>query len=163
MIVSLPLEWKKYSWIFLGIGLFLVLLFSVVFSESESEKYKQISQKLCNGNAINPDEVQFLMQFLAQSENIEITDLETLQDFLCGNKDYFFPNKEQLAKIFGNSGYFHNEVKVIIKKEAKKFMKKLGTQNPDIGYHLKSRRIILKNPITKRTVETDLLIDWYIP
>ncbi len=43
----------------------------------------------------------------------------------------------------------------------KKSLKKLGSRNPDIGI-TRDGRIVLKNLLTGKTMETNLLIQWYL-
>lgn len=85
------------------------------------------------------------------------------------SKDYTFPkSKNDIKETYGvNHRTFHKEVKPEILKDVgkdnalNKALQKLGSKNPDIGV-TSDGKVVLKNPSTGKTMETDLLIEWYL-
>ncbi|GEM_PF-4963137 len=161
MFLTLPVSEKKWYLLPLMVGMLgtLAWWFSVNFSADDSQKYQELRQKLCDSGKLNLEEILLLSKLLEKSEGLQITDLEFLKELFCAGKDYIFPDKKRFAKIFGKIN-FHRNIKQEILKDAKKFIRKVGTKNPDIGY-TKLGRIVLKHPKTNRVVETDLLFKWY--
>jgi RHS repeat-associated protein len=75
--------------------------------------------------------------------------------------DYKFPTKKELAKELGVAD---KEVHGIVKEIAKQHEQEgqsIGTNNPDIGYDKADKKIVLKNPSTKKTIKTDTPLDSY--
>lgn len=70
-----------------------------------------------------------------------------------------FPSADRLAKRLGVSEKaFHREVKEAILGSLAGEMKRIGSTNPDIGFD-KSGNIALRNPDTKKEIQTDLPLE----
>ncbi len=142
------------------------MVFSVVIlSGDESRSYAGLYKKLCNQGNLDPHEFLLLQEILVKTENVEITNVEDLKEYLCENcKECVFPKDGKLIeKIFGlDKKVFHITLKPDILKKLKasseriqKFLRK--TKNPDIGYNPKTGRIGLQNPTNKlESIEINL-------
>lgn len=76
-------------------------------------------------------------------------------------KNFEFPKANQLAKYFNvDIKKFERVIKKEILKDAKEFLKKLGSKNPDIGFS-KDGNIVLKDPRNGKTIETNLKLSNY--
>ena len=72
-----------------------------------------------------------------------------------------FPSATELAKRLGVSAKtYHKKTKGHIKGDFKKESQKIGTTNPDIGIN-DDGNIVLRNPKTSETIETDVPLDSY--
>lgn len=144
--------------LFLG----LLIVFIVQLTKTEKTDFERIKAKVCQNESLNPEELARIIQLIAQSENVDLTDLNEIREYLCfGKKDYHFPDEKFLAKFLGTRDI--HGVKEHIKKLTKKWQKKINAHNPDIGYNRKTGKLVLKNPSSGKTVETDLFLDSFIP
>lgn len=170
MFLTLPVSEKKWYLLPLMVGMLgtLAWWFSVNFSADDSQKYQELRQELCDSSKLNLEEILLLSKLLEKSEGLQITDLQELKDFFCGNcKGCIFPRGDKMIqKIFGiNRREFHKKMKRKILSKAiqsservRKFCRRV--QNPDIGYNPKTGRIGLKNAKNKtETIETNIYLD----
>ncbi|MDM8519420.1 hypothetical protein QUF64_05180 [Anaerolineales bacterium HSG6] len=72
-----------------------------------------------------------------------------------------FPSATELARRLGvDAKTYHKKTKGYIKGDFRKESQKIGTTNPDIGFN-EAGNIVLRNPKTGKTIETDVPLDSY--
>ncbi len=146
----------------LGIGLVLVagLMLMAKLTLSEKTDYAEIKYKICHDQPLSPEELAQIAELLFKSENVNLTDLHQIREYLCGNKkDYHFPDEKYLAKMLNLGEREFHALKKKISALSEQWIKKLRAKNPDIGYNKATGKIVLKSQLDGRTIETDLLLD----
>ncbi len=156
------LTWRIGFWFGISLGLVAGLMLMAKLTLSEKTDYAQIKYKICHDQPLSPEELVQIAELLLKSDNVNLTDLHQIREYLCGNKkDNHFPDENFLAKLLGTKDI--HRVKESIKKKTKSWQQKINSHNPDIGYNRKTGKLVLKNPLNGKTVETNLIFDSFIP
>jgi hypothetical protein len=72
-----------------------------------------------------------------------------------------FKSADELAKFFNTTrSEFHKKLKKEIISDGAAFASKIGSTNPDIGIS-QAGNIMFRHPRTRKTIETDLVANWF--
>lgn len=148
------------------LGFFLILctiLFIIGLDQLENTRFEELKTQLCQQSSLSPNDLLQLYQLLNKKEGISISDIDDLKNYLCNaEKNYNFPDEKHLANLLKINLKDIHLVKKEILNDAKMWLKKLGANNPDIGLNKITGKIVLKNRINQKTIETDLLFKDFI-
>ncbi len=156
------LTWRIGFWFGISLGLVAGLMLMAKLTLSEKTDYAQIKYKICHDQPLSPEELVQIAELLLKSDNVNLTDLHQIREYLCGNKkDYHFPDEKHLAKMLNINVKSFHAIKEEILTASEKWVRKLRAKNPDLGYNKATGKVVLKSRLDGRTIETDLLLDTF--